>query len=234
VVENAGAPEQLPGLPAVGMWWAAVCFVPVFFVCAFGLFALAPAGFSLGGILLATLVVSGIIYMIFSTRPAIPLGQNLRDLQDRMEVEGRRVAEEKAGRGMEFWVGDVAFPPSNTEGAPSGLGWDGERLHILSDGRLASFPPSLVRSWKSSVDARVPQVPFTYRGELDKIFARGQAEAEVLRQELDARRRSGFFIYIRDINQPEWRVETTDSAKLARMGELLAQVVGERGEAGQG
>jgi hypothetical protein len=234
VVESAGAPEQLPGLPAVGMQWVGLSLVPVFFISAFLVFALSPNGLSLGGVMLVTVVLLALIYAFGSSRPAIPMGKNLWELQDQMEEQGRRAVEEKAGRAMEFWVGDLAFPPSNTEGAPTGLGWDGERLHVLSEGRLASFPPSLVRSWKSYVDPHVPNVPFTWRGPVDKMYAQAQAAAQALRQELYARRRSGLFVYVRDINRPEWRIETTDTTKLAQMAELLAQVAGQGGESGQG
>ncbi|HST74887.1 MAG TPA: DUF4755 domain-containing protein [Acetobacteraceae bacterium] len=104
--------------------------------------------------------------------------------------------------------------------AGTGIAWDGQRLYILDAGEVARIPVSAIRSWTWQIASASSTKLY---GTANLAMQLGVFK-ENRRNIVDARKQSGFFVTVADVDKPRWQFATTDETTLRRWEEILTQV----------
>lgn len=120
-------------------------------------------------------------------------------------------------------------------GVASNAGWDhaeqdsgvavnmaARTLTLLSNGKRKTYPFSDVREWSSNLATASQVVPIG--GGFAGAFAMGSANVAA---GLRAASATGFFVTVRDMENPKWRIEMSSESVQARWMEILEQAINE-------
>lgn len=94
-------------------------------------------------------------------------------------------------------------------------------LTLLINGFNKTYPYADVREWESRKERAGQVVGVGLQGGLAAMGANARAER-------DASANTGFFITVRDVENPQWRIAMKDQAIQARWMEILRQELNER------
>lgn len=107
------------------------------------------------------------------------------------------------------------------EGTGIAINKQGKTLSLLMGGFHKTYPYADIREWQSIKETAGAAVGVGVSGGL---AAMGASE----RMKRDAAANTGFFVTVRDVDNPKWRIEMKDEATQARWMELLRQEINER------
>lgn len=94
-------------------------------------------------------------------------------------------------------------------------------LSLLMGGFCKTYPYAAIREWQSIKETASSVVGVGVAGGLAAV---GASE----RMKRDAAANTGFFVTVRDVENPKWRIEMKDEGTQDRWMELLRQEVNER------
>ena len=107
--------------------------------------------------------------------------------------------------------------------AGTGMAYDGQYLFIMDDGVVARIPWAAVRNWTWRIEGYSTNKLLdanraaTANARLQNNVGNANASAE-------AKRNSGFFVEVADIEQPQWQFRTDNEQLLRRWDEILTQI----------
>lgn len=97
-------------------------------------------------------------------------------------------------------------------------------LHLRHPNLFKSYPFSEIRSWRYNLSTGGHIRTYGNVG----LQAGMQAVGENIRVERENKKASGFFVTVRDIDNPEWRTGMSSEKEMKRWMEIFAQFVGEQ------
>ena len=107
--------------------------------------------------------------------------------------------------------------------AATGMAWDGLHIYIVDDGEVAKVPWNAIRTWSWKIEGFGTSRLIGANGPAGAV-AQAQNNAINANASAAAKRESGFFIEVADVDRPVMQFRTDDEKVLRRWQEIMTQI----------
>jgi hypothetical protein len=177
-------------------------------------------GFQPLGYVLATVLGGPLAFMsYFVFRMKFGISAEAK-LAPKVAADARTALISYIGREPRYIDTDTMASADGKSLVGTGMAWDGEHLYVLDAGEVARIALPAIRSWNWNIEAAAQTKLYGKRNAGTDLAV----AADNMREAANARKQSGFFITVADIDKPLWKFTTRAEAVLRRWAEILTQI----------